>query len=70
MFCWWPQVLVSRETSPLGSAVLSVTLLKAGEAYNVIPDEVCVCGGVCVHVYEVRCVHGVVCAVHGMSGAS
>uniref|UniRef100_A0A6S8GW75 Peptidase M20 dimerisation domain-containing protein n=2 Tax=Dunaliella tertiolecta TaxID=3047 RepID=A0A6S8GW75_DUNTE len=32
------QTLVSRETSPLGSAVLSVTLLKAGSAYNVIPD--------------------------------
>lgn len=32
------QTLVSRETSPLGSAVLSVTLLRAGHAYNVIPD--------------------------------
>lgn len=26
------------ETSPLGSAVLSVTMLRAGDAYNVIPD--------------------------------
>eukprot|EP00197_Chlamydomonas_leiostraca_P009534 CAMPEP_0202861742 /NCGR_PEP_ID=MMETSP1391-20130828/3038_1 /ASSEMBLY_ACC=CAM_ASM_000867 /TAXON_ID=1034604 /ORGANISM="Chlamydomonas leiostraca, Strain SAG 11-49" /LENGTH=420 /DNA_ID=CAMNT_0049541175 /DNA_START=19 /DNA_END=1281 /DNA_ORIENTATION=- len=33
------QTLVSRETSPMGSAVLSVTLLRAGDAYNVIPDE-------------------------------
>ncbi|KAL6753953.1 hypothetical protein V8C86DRAFT_2714039 [Haematococcus lacustris] len=32
------QTLVSRETSPLGSAVLSVTLLRAGDSYNVIPD--------------------------------
>lgn len=29
---------MSRETSPLGSAVLSVTVLRAGHAYNVIPD--------------------------------
>lgn len=33
------QTLVSRETSPLGSAVLSVTMMRAGDAYNVIPDE-------------------------------
>ena len=38
------QALVSRETSPLGSAVLSVAMLRAGDAYNVIPDEV-VLGG-------------------------
>ncbi|KIY96289.1 hypothetical protein MNEG_11671 [Monoraphidium neglectum] len=34
------QTLVSRETSPLGSAVLSVAMLQAGDAYNVIPDSV------------------------------
>lgn len=28
-----------RETSPLGSAVVSVTMLRAGDAYNVIPDS-------------------------------
>ncbi|EIE22283.1 amidohydrolase, partial [Coccomyxa subellipsoidea C-169] len=34
------QVLVSRETSPLGTAVVSVTKIAAGEgAYNVIPDS-------------------------------
>ncbi len=32
------QTLISRETSPLGSAVLSVTLMRAGDAYNVIPN--------------------------------
>jgi IAA-amino acid hydrolase len=33
------QALVSRETSPLGTAVLSVTKQAAGEgAYNVIPE--------------------------------
>ncbi|GAX80498.1 hypothetical protein CEUSTIGMA_g7936.t1 [Chlamydomonas eustigma] len=32
------QTLVSRETSPLGSAVLSVTMMRAGDAFNVIPD--------------------------------
>ena len=31
---------MSRETSPLGSGVLSITMLRAGDAYNVIPDEV------------------------------
>lgn len=38
------QTLVSRETSPLGSAVLSVAMMHAGEVYNVIPDSV-VLGG-------------------------
>lgn len=34
------QVLVSRETSPLGTAVVSITKLAAGEgAYDVIPDS-------------------------------
>lgn len=32
------QSLVSRETSPLGSAVISVTRIRAGDAYNIIPD--------------------------------
>ena len=35
------QALVSRETSPFASAVLSVTRLQGGEAYNVIPGEWC-----------------------------
>ncbi|KAI8472795.1 MAG: hypothetical protein J3K34DRAFT_384117 [Monoraphidium minutum] len=34
------QTLVSRETSPLGSAVLSVAMIQAGDTYNVIPDAV------------------------------
>jgi hypothetical protein len=34
------QSLVSRETSPLDSAVVSVTKFHAGHAYNVIPAEV------------------------------
>ncbi len=36
----FPQTLVSRETSPLGSSVVSVTRLAAGDAFNVIPDTV------------------------------
>lgn len=32
------QNLVSRETDPLQPAVISVTVLQAGEAFNVIPD--------------------------------
>lgn len=36
-----PQSLVSRETSPLDSGVVSITLLKGGDgAYNVIPNDV------------------------------
>ncbi len=34
------QTLVSRETHPLKSAVLSITILKAGTAFNIIPDAV------------------------------
>lgn len=34
------QTLVSRETHPLESAVLSITMLKAGTAFNIIPDAV------------------------------
>ena len=32
------QSIASRETSPLDAAVVSVTKLRAGDAYNVIPD--------------------------------
>jgi amidohydrolase len=34
------QTLVSRETPPLKPAVLSITMLKAGTAFNIIPDTV------------------------------
>ncbi len=34
------QTLVSRETHPLQPAVLSITMLKAGTAFNIIPDTV------------------------------
>jgi amidohydrolase len=34
------QTLVSRETPPLATAVLSITTLKAGTAFNIIPDTV------------------------------
>lgn len=33
------QTLVSRNTSPLDSAVVSVTRLQGGQAFNIIPDE-------------------------------
>ena len=32
------QTVVSRETDPMDSAVLSITFFKAGDAFNVIPD--------------------------------
>ena len=34
------QPLVSRETDPLDSAVISITQMQGGSAFNVIPDEV------------------------------
>lgn len=40
------QTLVSRETSPFGSAVVSVTRFNAGDALNVIPDNVMLGGTV------------------------
>ena len=33
------QTLVSRETSPFDAAVISVTRLAGGHAFNVVPDE-------------------------------
>jgi IAA-amino acid hydrolase len=33
------QTIVSRETSPLSSFVISVTQLKGGDAHNIIPDN-------------------------------
>ncbi|MER8627919.1 M20 aminoacylase family protein [Mesorhizobium sp. M1143] len=40
------QTLVSRRTDPLDSLVISVTKLKAAEAYNIIPDHVEISGTV------------------------
>lgn len=34
------QTIVSRTLSPLESGVCSVTMINAGEAFNVIPDQV------------------------------
>ena len=38
------QTIVSRETDPLNSSVISVTKVHAGEAYNVIPESVALAG--------------------------
>jgi amidohydrolase len=40
------QTLVSRSTNPMDSAVLSVTRVVAGSAYNVIPDDAALYGTV------------------------
>jgi hippurate hydrolase len=40
------QTIVSRNVNPLKSAVLSITQIHAGSAYNVIPDEAKLCGTV------------------------
>ncbi|MDI3566672.1 M20 aminoacylase family protein [Bradyrhizobium sp. Arg816] len=40
------QALVSRKTNPMEALVISVTKLKAAQAYNVIPDQVDLAGSV------------------------
>ncbi len=40
------QSLVSRETDPLGSSVISVTQINGGAVFNVIPDTVELAGTV------------------------
>src|SRR3546814_3449827 len=40
------QTLVSRRSDPFESAVVSVTQVHAGSAYNVIPSEAHLCGTV------------------------
>ena len=40
------QTIISRSKSPIDTAVLSVTQIHAGDAYNVIPDEVVLRGTV------------------------
>ena len=40
------QTIVSRNVDPLKSAVLSITQIHAGSAYNVIPNEAKLCGTV------------------------
>jgi amidohydrolase len=48
------QSLVSRQTDPLESLVISVTMLRGGDAYNVIPNEVKLSGTVRTLSPEVR----------------
>lgn len=38
------QTIVSREVDPMESAVISITTVHAGEAYNVIPDSIRLAG--------------------------
>jgi len=38
------QSIAARETSPLDAAVVSVTMVHAGDAYNVIPNGAQICG--------------------------
>ena len=38
------QAIVSRNTPPLESVVLSITQIHSGSAYNVIPEEATLCG--------------------------
>jgi len=48
------QVLVSRETDPLAPAVVTVGSIRAGEAYNVVPDRATLTGTVRALDEEVR----------------
>jgi hypothetical protein len=65
------QALVSRETSPFDSAVISVTRLAGGGAYNVVPDEGACVGGGCSGTGSVAFVgaaagwRGLLCAALG-----
>lgn len=48
------QTVVSRNTHPLEAAVLSITKMNAGSAYNVIPDEAALAGTIRAYSDEVR----------------
>ena len=48
------QSIVSRNVSPLDSAVISVTMFHGGSAFNVIPDEVTLCGTIRTLSQETR----------------
>jgi hippurate hydrolase len=48
------QTIVSRNVDPLQSAVVSITQIHAGSAYNVIPGEAHLCGTVRAFSDEVR----------------
>jgi amidohydrolase len=48
------QSVASRDTDPLDSVVLSITRFVAGEAYNIIPDEVHLGGTVRAFKSELR----------------
>jgi len=47
------QTIVTRNVKPIDAAVISVTMLQAGEATNVIPDTVCMQGTVRTFSLEV-----------------
>ncbi|MBR0753986.1 amidohydrolase [Bradyrhizobium jicamae] len=48
------QTIVSRNVDPLHAAVLSITQIHAGSAYNVIPGEAWLCGTVRTFDDEIR----------------
>src|SRR5580765_2768678 len=48
------QTIVSRNVDPLKAAVLSITQIHAGSAYNVIPGEAKLCGTVRCFADDVR----------------
>src|SRR5581483_8341431 len=47
------QTVVSRSISPFDSAVLSITQIHGGDAYNVIPEDVRICGNCRAYKTEV-----------------
>ncbi len=48
------QSIVARNIDPMRSAVLSVTMLQAGDAFNVIPRNVKITGTIRTHSEEIR----------------
>jgi amidohydrolase len=48
------QSVISRNVDPIESAVISVTKIRAGETFNVIPEQVHLCGTIRTFLPEVR----------------
>lgn len=48
------QTIISRNVSPIQSAVLSVTMFNGGSAFNIVPDTVTLCGTVRTLDEEIR----------------
>lgn len=46
------QTVVSREVDPMGQGLLSITRIRGGDSYNIMPDQVLISG--CVRSFDAR----------------